>query len=505
MFQAKRWTWRLSAALAAALGASQDGASGQAPPPRAPAARPTLPPPLPALLDESVFPTQVPGGDTPPVPDGAQPTPGEPAAAGESPTPGTEDLNLPAAEREFGGGGPTEVAEVETVEEEAVESPSATPLVEFLGLEDSQFKIFGWIQNSFTGNPSFPSDHVNFGVNPNYKSNMWMGNQYYTVFERVTRRDRFDIGGRLDFLFGNDWQFNHMLGVFDGAWPSGWFPGIDLAQFYGEMHLPNLGEGGLDVKFGRWYTLHGYEVVPATGRPLLSVPYMFNYGQPFTHWGLMTTWHPTERLVVYNGTPQGWDRFQNANAKWGYMGGLSWTSEDGNLNLTSIYSYSPGLVAREIFAVTNGLVAPVANANNLTANNTNFWTTVLSYKWNERLTQVIETDQGMQRGIPVAGAPRGSFKNGTWFSLGNWFLYQFDEKAKFTGVWRSEVFWDPQGIRTGFADRFYEMTLGLIYKPCEYLWFRPEARYDWSQFTHPYNGGVSSSQFTMAFDVILLY
>ena len=81
-----------------------------------------------------------------------------------------------------------------------------------------------------------------------------------------------------------------------------------MAQFYGEVHLPVLTKGGLDVKGGRWYTLAGYEVVPATGRPLLSVPYMFNYGQPFTHMGVVTTLHVTDKLNLYNGTINGWDR-----------------------------------------------------------------------------------------------------------------------------------------------------------------------------------------------------
>ena len=199
-----------------------------------------------------------------------------------------------------------------------------------LGLEDSPIQVYGWIQNSFTGNPSQPADGINFGVTPNYKANEWMGNQYYTVFENALEHDgEFNFGFRADVLFGHDWEFNKMKGVFDGAWPSGYFPGLDLAQFYGEMHLPILTEGGLDVKFGRWYTLHGYEVVPAIGRPLLSVPYMFTYGQPFTHWGLMTNWNVTDNLVIYNGIPQGWDTFQIQSRAWGYMGGFSWTGARG--------------------------------------------------------------------------------------------------------------------------------------------------------------------------------
>ena len=48
----------------------------------------------------------------------------------------------------------------------------------------------------------------------------------------------------------------------------------------------------------------------------------------------------------------------------------------------------------------------------------------------------------------VGGVPiNGTAKSAQWQSFGNWFLYQFGEKL--TGVWRSEVFWDQQGARTG--------------------------------------------------------
>ena len=61
------------------------------------------------------------------------------------------------------------------------------------------------------------------------------------------------------------------------------------------------------------------------------------------------------------------------------------------------------------------------------------------------------------------------------------------------------------GLATGVADVYHEMTLGLNIRPEPWLWFRPEVRYDWAQYSHPYNYGTRSSQFTVAFDVILLF
>jgi hypothetical protein len=49
------------------------------------------------------------------------------------------------------------------------------------------------------------------------------------------------------------------------------------------------------------------------------------------------------------------------------------------------------------------------------------------------------------------------------------------------------------------------MTLGGIYRPRTWLWFRPEIRWDWASGVKPYNDGKSSSQLTLAFDVMFLF
>src|SRR5262249_62134983 len=105
--------------------------------------------------------------------------------------------------------------------------------------------------------------------------------------------------------------------------------------------------------------------------------------------------------------------------------------------------------------------------------------------------------------------PNGTPKTTPWYGFCNHFLYAIDKPsladAKLTGVWRAEIFADPNGAATGVADTYYEMTLGLIAKPKPWLWIRPEARYDWAQYHHPFSGGTRKSQLTLAFDVIVLF
>jgi hypothetical protein len=242
---------------------------------------------------------------------------------------------------------------------------------------------------------------------------------------------------------------------------------------------------------------------------------MFNYGQPFTHFGAIATTHVTDRVNWYNGTVNGWDRWINNTYKWGYIGGFTWTSKSGKANVAISYIFGPDQFPRFLPQNTvvvptgyspinfmNGRVNPGYGGNWRT-----MFTTVITYKWSDTFTQIIETDEGIEKNVPGFG-PGGTPNDAAWYSFGNWFLWQFckkEDRDLVTGVWRSEVFRDQNGIRTGFADTFYEMTLGLIIKPKPYIWVRPEARYDWAQFTHPYNDATRNSQLTLAVDAILLY
>lgn len=500
---------------------AQDGSASPPSAPSPPRSYRSSPAPRPGLTPRLLFPQgytdqvkrtsmmQEPPPAAPPSAPGTSAPTNEPAA-------NATDITIPKAESGSGGGEPT-TAEAAAEEQKEAEEPTIDEsklLMNALGRADAPVKVYGWIQNSFTGNANgTPRNDLNFGVNPNSQANRWMGNQYYLIFENpLEQNDEINLGFRIDNLFGNDWQFNHMRGMFDSSFRLNHFAGYDPAQMYGEIHLPWLTKGGLDIKGGRFYTILGYEVVPAIGRPLLSVPYMFNYGQPFTHFGMLSTLHLTDRINWYNGTVNGWDRWIDKNYKWNYLGGVSWTSKSGKTNLAVSYIFGPNQYPnfpqspQIIFPGATEVLNPtyLAGRRNLSygSNWRTMFTTVLSYKWTDKLTQVMETDEGFENQIPGIG-PNGTASNAEWYSFGNWFLYSFNEKV--TGVWRAEVFRDNNGVRTGFADNFYEQTLGLIWKPKPWLWVRPEARYDWAQFTHPYSDGTRNSQLTLAADVILLY
>jgi hypothetical protein len=387
--------------------------------------------------------------------------------------------------------------------------------------ESSPFKVRGWIQNSFTYNANGRGGGVNFGVDPNFKPNQWMGNQYYVITEKPLRQDdKVNFGFRMDNMLGNDWQFTYMQGLFNRAFPNGWFAGYDMPQLFGEVHLPILTAGGIDFKGGRWYTITGFDVIPAPDRLMLSLPYSFTFGQPFTHVGVLTTLHLTDKLDLYNGSINGWDRWINQRYIWGYIGGFSWTSRNDNHKLNFAVAWGPNqfpsfLPANQPIYPTGYINVPsVAGLNNTGyhRNDRTLFTVVYNHKWTGKLTQITGTGGGAERAIPGLGAPlidgvpqNAQAKYDTWYGFVNAFVYAFTDNL--SGIWRSEVFWDTNGARTGklVGDRYYEMTLGVRYKPKDWLLIRPEARYDWSQFHPAYANDTRKSQFTLGIDVILSF
>ena len=427
---------------------------------------------------------------------------------------GTATAQAPPA----GTGGPSQVRGAESVptgiqREQAVTPIETNALARFLGIEESPVKIYGWLENSYTYNANgTPRSHLNFGVFPNRLANSWQGDQYYVVIEKPARQDdSVNFGYRFDSFLGNDWEFSKDYGLFDRAFRPHSFAGIDLPQMFVEAHLPVLTNLGLDVRGGRIYSPSGFESVMATKRPLLSVPYLFNF-TPFTYLGFQSILHVNPQLNVINSAVNGNDRWFDERYHFSYNGGFNWTSKNGATSLASYVLVGPNQLPT--FPSLNSPFLPLGvpqspprlagKLNPLYAHHPRtYFDVTATNKWNDRLTQaseaffIIDTDVVLPTGRVL---PESS-----WYGAANWFLYTFDTDQKYTGVWRSEIFKDTNGTATGVAATYFEMTLGLVYKPKPWLWFRPEARYDWAQFAKPFNDGTRSSQLTLAFDVIVQF
>ena len=437
------------------------------------------------------------------------PTTAETGGAGAGATPG--------AAASPGAGGPGESAAVDNAPTPSQAAATSTPsetdfLARLLGIEEAPVKVYGWIENSYTGNTNGqPRNGSNFSVFPNIQANRWQGNQYYLVLEKtLNQTEQLNFGGRFDTLFGRDWQFTKSYGLFDREFKPNQFAGVDFPQIFAEVHLPVVTRFGLDIRGGRFYSPAGFENAQAVKRPLLSVPYAFNY-TPFTLLGVLTTLHVTDRLNVYNGAVNGWDRWFDANYRYSYIGGYNYNSKDLRSTLTQILITGPDQLPRfapadSPFLPTGVITNPRLQRRfnpNYAGNFRTYLSTTGTHKWNAKLTEAAEVFFVHETNVPGLGRNGTVARESAWYGFTHWFLYDFSDKLQ--GVYRAEVFRDNNGAVTGSADNYYEMTLGLPYKPKPWLWIRPEARYDWAQFKTPFNDGTRGSQLTLAFDIIVQF
>ena len=169
--------------------------------------------------------------------------------------------------------------------------------------------IRGWLDQSVTGNNwGTPwNGTVSFVDREGYQMN-----QLYLLAEKATDTggDGWDLGGRVDLLYGTDQRFTMARGLelerdLSGKWNSGPFYGLAMPQLYAEVAYNDL-----KIKFGHYYTIIGYEVVTSPDNFFISHAYTMQYGEPFTHTGFQATYQATDRLSVSAGLHRGWDNWE---------------------------------------------------------------------------------------------------------------------------------------------------------------------------------------------------
>ena len=195
----------------------------------------------------------------------------------------------------------------------------------------------GWIDQGVTINTSSPSNGSNFPVTFNDESNEYLLDQVYMLLERPVEQLGYawDIGGRVDLLFGTDAKFTTARGLethhdFSDRWNFDRY-GLAMPQLYMEVNAP-FGDG-LSLKLGHFYTLLGYEKVPAVENFFYSHSYALQYGEPLTHTGFLGSVQ-CGNVSYHAGMTRGWNNWEDNNNDFGVLGAVKWTSDDQRTSLS---------------------------------------------------------------------------------------------------------------------------------------------------------------------------
>ncbi|HEX8916783.1 MAG TPA: outer membrane beta-barrel protein [Humisphaera sp.] len=367
-------------------------------------------------------------------------------------------------------------------------APQRAPLMALLNkvgaadpLEKAGITVGGRVEGSYTYSMSNPPGNVIAGRVFDFENQDLTLNQVGVFVDKGVDTSKFDIGGRMEWIYGGDARLIHSLGLFDhqGVGPNDLDNQWDLNQLYVDVSFG----GGWKARVGKFVALAGQEVIDPTGNRLYSHSYLFGYAIPFTHTGVLVT-HTVDANLEYSfGISRGWDTsLEDNNDTIDFLGQLKLNLPDRN---TSI-----------IVNVTSGADQPGDNDN---------WRTlvdlILTTKAGDNLELAINADWAYERNSHTAGD--GS--DAQWFGVAVYGTVVFSPQLSLTA--RAEYFNDEDGARLGGGAgvSVYEGTVGLNFTPFandpigKGLVIRPEVRLDYANHRF-FDGGTDNYQVTAAVD-----
>ena len=397
------------------------------------------------------------------------------------------------------------------------------------------FTVGGTVEAGVTMNSDNPADGLNFGHLFTDKANTPLFNQLLLTAQRPLdpKATGYDFGFKLQLMYGSDARYTHYLGEADYALN-------ELNQFtpieaWAIAHLPWLFSGGIDIKAGQFVTLEGAETIDPTTNYLYSHSYIFNFGIPLDHTGIMTITHVDPLLDIYAGVTTGVNTtFGIVNvARPAFHGGIGLNLLDGNLTIlatTHIGAQNPD---------TNGtnntidiITACACNPNTALRYLNDITTT---WKINDSWTLINDLNYIRDDGFKAEGygvAQYAIFTVNEWLKAVGRVEVWRDNNNFFVGAFPGNF--DFVNMEHGFINTeifapgpttYFEITGGLNIAPAlpkefpvlKSITFRPEVRYDASlNNTTPFDGqsvpggrgfpgfgvGTKSSQFTFGGDII---
>lgn len=347
-------------------------------------------------------------------------------------------------------------------------------------------ELGGWVEAGFSAVGTSPADRFNGPVTFNDRHAEGQMNQLWFYLERQpdTWACSPDLGGRIDVMYGTDAQYIQAGDGLEANWDqSERFYQMALPQFYLDATL-----AGWTVRMGKFFTILGYEGPAAPDNFFYSHAYTMQYGEPFTHTGMLVS-RRFGQWLVNAGFHRGNDQFDDTD-------GLN------ALNLLGGFGYTaPGDWAKFEYAFSSTENGPgvLSYIHSL----------VNTVRVTEKLDYVLQGDYGEVWNENL-------HRNAAWWGLNQYFTYTINP-CWAAGI-RVEWFRDRQGTRvkglragnqtpTNLAGDFYEITLGLNWKPRTNLRIRPEVRWDFfdpaaTTTNRAFDAGDLNRQFTFGCDVI---
>jgi len=258
-------------------------------------------------------------------------------------------------------------------------------------------------------------------------------------------------------------DYGETAGLIQSDWGGDLAHNFEVQQAY-MTYTFGIGNG-IEMKFGKFATLLGGEVIESPYNPNVSRSFMFGYAIPFTHTGVLFSTALNDNISLTAGVVNGWDNVRDNNNGKTFLGSL-------------------GLEFGDLAWTFNGVFG--AEDDDSGSSKTGVFDTVLTYSPMENVDLLANFDYGT-----ASEQVGGDDANWTGLSgivtLGGGLL---DESlADWSFALRGEWFSDPDGYRTGIEQDLREVTGTFKWQMTENLQARLEFRHDWSNKDVFHDGG----------------
>lgn len=377
------------------------------------------------------------------------------------------------------------------------------------GAWSDTLKFSGHIEAGITANPDSPSNGLNFGHLFTDRANTPLLNQLLLTAERPLdpKATSYDFGVKLQGMYGSDARFTHFFNEFDRVTNNR--HQFDVVEANAQTHLPWLTEGGIDLKLGQYVTLEGAEVIDAAGNFFYSHSYIFNFGIPFKHTGLMTVTHVNPIVDIYAGIDTGvnasiGEKGDNNDAL-AFHGGIGLNLLDGALTVLATTHLGPENPEGTPGVRVNSALRQLDDVT-------------IVWKISDTLTTTTDINYIHDDGLKASGggvAQYVAYAINDWLAVGGRAEIWRDDNGVFVAAAPGTLDFvnaergKPNNLIGGGKTTYGALTVGLNIKPpvakaIEGFVIRPEIRFDDAlNGTKPFDAGKKTSQFTIGADFIL--
>ena len=249
-------------------------------------------------------------------------------------------------------------------------------------------------------------------------------------------------------------DYGKTAGLIQSDWGGDLAHNFEIQQAYMTYKF-GIGNG-VDMKFGKFATLLGGEVIESPYNPNVSRSFMFGYAIPFTHTGVLFSTALTDMFSLTAGVVNGWDSVTDNNNGKTFLGSL-------------------GLEVGDLAWTFNGVFG--AEEADSGSSKTGVFDTVLTYSPMDNVDLLANFDYG-------TASEQVDGEDADWLGLSGIVTLGGGLMGEGLADWsfalRGEWFSDPDGYRTGIEQDLREVTGTFKWQMTENMQARLEFRHDWS-------------------------